>query len=992
MPLLHHEHQYNVPGTPPDRSRTAATSIHKIALMNSLATLRTDTIAPIKFNPYLTNNQDGQIPSPLCQSTNSTPFFTPRSSLSPVVPANSNGAPIFDQFMILSEGGPTSADLIAKPLSSSFRPLFESILNGGEVPSPSETQGYQSRPIIISSSMLAAEIIRHLINSGCSDVTDKLDLGQCGTHPIAGGGFGDIYQGMLVGGAKVAIKCPRLFLKNDEQGSKVLKNIAREIYAWSKLRHPNILELIGLSTFRGQISIVSSWMENGTLPEYVSKHPEADRFQLASYLHKSDIVHGDVKGSNVLISGTGVAKFADFGNTVLKKYTLDFTENTGGPRISVRWTAPELLKDGGRHTKEADIYALGMETVTGKTPFGGKSEQVILGSVLQGKTPERPGELDLMERAKAETLWKIMSRCWTHTVANRPSASQVEHILEGDKPGRVSTTPNKPRSDRALKLKSPNFVSPARAAAPTTTETDIVLDVSGFQWGRSDRDSISTLEAIPQTELPHDATKPMNHEPEVLVTEHARARSGSTGSKSSSQGGLLVSPPSSPALKPTQTPEVDAHPPFNTSSTASSQSSNSSRRSSLHDLSLVTGTTSLPPSVIGITKIDSHLPSVSSLLASTPVLVESAVPDSEHEPTEPVGATLAVGRMESLSPPSISFTPANPPVPPEPPVSTHEYSVSELGLSAAVGGMESRSRFPSFSFTPSRASSPPPVPVTSTKPASTRSNSEPVAPYLKPTVSTSSTSLTPQSALSPRDASETLDPRSPLTNPPRIVFKTPFTQRASNESEPGFDSGVLVAPDPEANQPDDTLESRLGLVREPEKQPDLTTDIFDTVKERGEGPSLAASGPTALDVIALDSWNGSQPVLPAPAPEQSDEGLEDRPGSRDSSQIPDKSANDSGKQSDWSIEVVPVTPKRDHQTEGTSSPPAAPPTTDATVVDIVALPDPASSPTPLREPLPPFPNPFNNGNSFTSGGHGSKPSISSSGGVRILSMLQYSRA
>ncbi|KAG8698335.1 hypothetical protein FRC08_005994 [Ceratobasidium sp. 394] len=430
--------------------------------MNSLAALRTDTIAPLKINPYLTNSRDEQNLSPLSQSTSttSTPFFTPRSSLSPVSPINPNGASIFGQFMVISDVGPTPTGHVSKPLNPSFRPLLGSILNSGDVLPASETaQGNQNKPVIISRSMLAAGIIRHLINSGCPDVTDKLDLGQRGTHPIAGGGFGDIYQGVLVGGTKVAIKCPRLFLRNDDQGNKILKATAREIYAWSKLRHPNILELIGFSTFRGQISIVSSWMENGTLPEYVSKHPEADRFQLCTqvsaglaYLHRSDIVHGDVKGSNVLASGSGVAKLADFGNTVLKKYgTLDFTETTGGPRISVRWTAPELLKAGGKHTKESDIYALDFlceqahaqepfsiwnlrmhkETATGKTPFGGKSEQVVLGSVLQGKTPECPGELDLTEKAKGEALWKLMSRCWSHTVANRPRASQIEHIVSG---------------------------------------------------------------------------------------------------------------------------------------------------------------------------------------------------------------------------------------------------------------------------------------------------------------------------------------------------------------------------------------------------------------------------------------------------------------------------------------------------------------------------------------------------------------------------------
>ncbi|KAG8779063.1 hypothetical protein FRC12_024664 [Ceratobasidium sp. 428] len=289
-------------------------------------------------------------------------------------------------------------------------------------------------------SQLGAEIIPLLIKNGCSDVTDRLDLSQCSARPVAGGGFGDIYQGVLVGGEKVAIKCPRLFLNEDEPGKKVLKNIAREIYAWSKLRHPNVLELIGLSTFRGQISIVSSWMENGTLPGYISKYPDVDRFELCAqlsaglaYLHKSETIHGDVKGANVLLSEFGVAKLADFGNTVIKRHTLEFTSSTGGARISIRWTAPELLRDEERYTKEADIYALGMtflETILGKIPFPGKSEQAVLASVMLGRTPGRPSELDAMEKNKADALWRTMSRCWSHTVANRPTAAEVEQNLE----------------------------------------------------------------------------------------------------------------------------------------------------------------------------------------------------------------------------------------------------------------------------------------------------------------------------------------------------------------------------------------------------------------------------------------------------------------------------------------------------------------------------------------------------------------------------------
>ncbi|KAG8727811.1 hypothetical protein FRC12_022204, partial [Ceratobasidium sp. 428] len=233
---------------------------------------------------------------------------------------------------------------------------------------PEPTPRYQSKPIIvISSSMIGDDVISHLVSHGCADVTEKLDPGRCEMHPVAGGGFSDIYRGILVGGTKVAIKYPRLFSNRDEQGPKISKSIAREIYAWSKLKHPNVIELIGFSTFRDRISIVSPWMENGTLPAYISKNPQADRFELCvqicaglAYLHISEMVHGDVKGLNVLISERGMAKLADFGNIQLKQHTLEFTGTTSGSKISVRWAPPELLNGDSTCTKPADIFALGM--------------------------------------------------------------------------------------------------------------------------------------------------------------------------------------------------------------------------------------------------------------------------------------------------------------------------------------------------------------------------------------------------------------------------------------------------------------------------------------------------------------------------------------------------------------------------------------------------------------------------------------------------------
>lgn len=56
----------------------------------------------------------------------------------------------------------------------------------------------------------------------------------------------------------------------------------REARIWASLKHPYILPLIGLPSFNGVPHLMSPYMENGTLDEYVRKHPHANRVQLVS--------------------------------------------------------------------------------------------------------------------------------------------------------------------------------------------------------------------------------------------------------------------------------------------------------------------------------------------------------------------------------------------------------------------------------------------------------------------------------------------------------------------------------------------------------------------------------------------------------------------------------------------------------------------------------------------------------------------------------------
>ncbi|KAG9089453.1 hypothetical protein FRC07_012331 [Ceratobasidium sp. 392] len=201
-------------------------------------------------------------------------------------------------------------------------------------------------PVKISRTMSSAEIIQHLVVHGCHDITKDLDSQSCSEYPIASGGFGDVYRGQLRNGPRVAIKCMRIFDPSDgeQQQQKHLNYAAREIHTWSKLRHPHVLRLLGLVTYREKIAMVSPWMEGGPLRHHLKRNTGVNRPQLCtkiadalSYLHQSGVVHGDLKGDNVLMDDAGEPLVTDFGNAVLQERTLNFTFVTTGNHLSSRW-------------------------------------------------------------------------------------------------------------------------------------------------------------------------------------------------------------------------------------------------------------------------------------------------------------------------------------------------------------------------------------------------------------------------------------------------------------------------------------------------------------------------------------------------------------------------------------------------------------------------------------------------------------------------------
>ncbi|KAH7338671.1 kinase-like domain-containing protein [Rhizoctonia solani] len=279
------------------------------------------------------------------------------------------------------------------------------------------------------------EMFDLLLGHGCVDLSSKIDSVQNSSSPVSVGGFGEIWTSRLYDGTKVAIKVWRAS-EIEQCKDRALKRAAREVYYWSRMNHPHVHRLRGVMIFKENcLGMVSEWMENGNLHEYIRKNYHLDRYEMCesiasglNYMHRDNAIHGDLKAINVLVSSDGIAKLADFGLSTMSEASLGFSE-TSNPRIgTTRWAAPELVLGDAPKSKESDVYALGMtmlEIITGEVPYPQcHSDYQVIAKIMRGTQPERP-MVQLKDNGRDNQMWSLLVSCWNQEPIARPSAQQV---------------------------------------------------------------------------------------------------------------------------------------------------------------------------------------------------------------------------------------------------------------------------------------------------------------------------------------------------------------------------------------------------------------------------------------------------------------------------------------------------------------------------------------------------------------------------------------
>ncbi|TDL14389.1 hypothetical protein BD410DRAFT_833094 [Rickenella mellea] len=193
-----------------------------------------------------------------------------------------------------------------------------------------------------------------------------------GYHPLTGGGFSDVWKGEWdeLPHKSIALKMPKLYASSDLR--KLVKEFCKEAMIWRQFKHDNVLQFYGCfnDELNKQYALISPWMVNGDMMTFLMRNPSTPRLPMMRgvalglcYLHalQPAVVHGDLRGSNVLIDEDCNPRITDFGLTKLMDSQASQAGSSFNGRGSMRWQAPELLKtipgESVHISRTSDVYA-----------------------------------------------------------------------------------------------------------------------------------------------------------------------------------------------------------------------------------------------------------------------------------------------------------------------------------------------------------------------------------------------------------------------------------------------------------------------------------------------------------------------------------------------------------------------------------------------------------------------------------------------------------
>ncbi|KAK1389781.1 Receptor like protein kinase S.2 [Heracleum sosnowskyi] len=334
---------------------------------------------------------------------------------------------------------------------------------------------------------------------------------------LGSGGFGRVYKAVLPSdGSVVAVKCLA------ERGDRFEKTFAAELLAMAHLRHRNLVSLRGWCLYDDQLFLVYDYMPNSSLDRLLFKAKGStvlgwdQRVKIVNglaaalfYLHEqleTQVIHRDVKTSNVMLDSELNARLGDFGLARWLEHEIDYKPKTPSVKYdkqfrlvettriggTIGYLPPENFQTHGAATAKSDVFSFGvvlLEIVAGRkaVDLTCQEEKIVLLDWIRNLSDEglvlKSGDSRIpngsYKNSDMEYMIHLGLLCTLQEPQSRPNMGWIMEVVSGNLCGTLPQLPSFKAYPQYISISSSNITNTRPFSSTFTTTSNTTESLIG---------------------------------------------------------------------------------------------------------------------------------------------------------------------------------------------------------------------------------------------------------------------------------------------------------------------------------------------------------------------------------------------------------------------------------------------------------------------------------------------------------------------------------